>query len=139
MLIALMLLMFSCSKEPLTPKQDAFSNLIGNQFNVNYWGFYDFETNEYYNFLNSQEIDSIYLAFNQFDIKYTSVEVRFGQGYYGNKTFRWRYGSNDRVFVSLDQYTDMEVVEVTDSTLILMGEHDLHLQLQTIDIEFEQK
>lgn len=137
-LTILLFLMFSCSKEPLTTKQDAFSNLIGNQFNVEYWGFYDFETNEYFNFLKSQEIDSIYLTFTQFNIEYTKVEVRSGQGYYGRKTFNWRFGRNDQVFVSLNQYTDMEVIEVTDSSLILMGEHDIHLQLQTMDIEFKE-
>lgn len=139
MSVLLTFLMLSCSKTPQTPKQDSFNNLIGNQYNVTYWGFYDFETNEYYNFLNSQEIDSIYLRFNRFTVEYTNVEVRFGQGYHGRKTFNWRYEDDDKIFMSLDQYTDMEVVEVTDSTLILMGEHDLHLQLQTIDIEFETK
>lgn len=141
-ILVISLITLACSKEPAisNEKQDAFQNLIGNEYNVTYWGFVDFETNETYNLLDSREIDSIYLKFNDdFTIDYTKVEIRFDQGYYGYKQYTYEFKDNDVVIIKTDKYTELELLQLEDLSLALIGEHRYHEQLQTYNIDLELK
>lgn len=141
-IVLISIFMYGCREGAHTVnlKQQAFQDLIGNEYNVTYWGFVDFETNETYNFLDSREIDSIYLKFNDgFTIDYTKVEVRFGQGYYGYKQYTYEFRDNDNVIIKIDQYTELELLQIEDLSLALIGEHRYHEQLQTYNIDLELK
>lgn len=141
-ILVISLIFLACGKvEPVDNiKQEAFRDLIGNEYNVTYWGFVDFETNETYNLLDSREIDSIYLKFNDdFTIDYTKVEIRYGQGYYGYKQYTYEFKDNDIVIIKIDKYTELELLQLEDLSLALIGEHRYHEQLQTYNIDLELK
>jgi hypothetical protein len=71
-------------------------------------------------------------------IDYTTVEVRYGRGFYGHKEFRYEY-VGDGVTIWMDKYTMMSVLRVTEEGLILFGQHEIHNQPQSYNIDIVKK